>query len=112
MYVQAALPALIFYKTLMALAVGAGVAIIMWPFRSARKEWKSLKESVAETKAELVHQRENHLTHIEAHGKEQVDLLGKVVDVLDGVRLDLKEQTGFIQAMAILPKTAPTRRKR
>jgi hypothetical protein len=89
------------YKIFMGIFVAGGIALVTWPFRK-----------LSAIHAELTAQRENHLTHIEAHGKEQVDLLGKMCASLEGVRLDLKEQTGFIQAMAILPKAAPTRRKR
>jgi len=82
----------------------------MWPFRKARSEWTALKDSVAATREELVQQRENHLTHIEMYGKQQTELLTKACEALDGVRLDLKEQTGYLRA-SITPVRRTLRKK-
>jgi hypothetical protein len=73
-------------------------AVLVWPFKVVKREWNAAKETLAETKAELELQRTNHLTHIEEYGKTQIELLGKVADTLDGVRLDLREQTGYLAA--------------
>jgi hypothetical protein len=43
---------------------------------------------------ELTAQRVNHLTHIEVSNEKQVELLGKMTDVLTDVRLDLRETLG------------------
>jgi hypothetical protein len=93
----------ILYRIFFSLLVAGAGALIMWPIRKARTEWLSLRESIAETKNELEHQRTNCLATLQIQGQDQVNLLGKVCTTLDGVRLDLKEQTGFIQAMALRP---------
>lgn len=98
------------YKALVGLLVGGLGALMLWPFRAARKEWKSLKENTAAIHEELIHQRSNHLEHIQANGEQQITLLTKVADLLDGVRLDLKEQTGYIKAQGL--RTARSRAKR
>ncbi len=88
------------------LVAGVGM-VLMWPFRKAKKEWHDLKTALASTQTELTHQRENHLTHIEEHSKTQVELLTKMSDTLDGVRLDLREQTGYLKATADLSRPRP-----
>ena len=85
------------YKMAASAAVGVIMAIILWPFRKARKEWAALKEEQSSIHAELVQQRTNHLTHIEEYGKQQIALLTKACEVLDGVRLDLREQTVILR---------------
>ncbi len=72
----------------------------MYPFRKAKKEWQVLKTAIASTQAELELQRTNCLTTLQSQGEKQVELLGKVSNTLDGVRLDLAEQTGFLRAGA------------
>ena len=84
------------------------MAILLWPFRKIKKEWTAFKTEQATIHSELVQQRENHLTHIEQYGKTQTELLAKICDVLDGVRLDLCEQTTILRVLGV----APTRRKR
>jgi hypothetical protein len=86
------------YMIFKGLIVAGGGALLLWPFRK-----------LSAIHAELIAQRENHLTHIEAHGKEQVELLGKACAALDGVRLDLKEQTGYLRAVSPVP--APRRKR-
>ena len=73
----------------------------MWPFRKARKEWAELKKEQSDIHAELVQQRTNCLATLQTQGARQIELLGKTVDILSGVRLDLAEQTGFIRAGAM-----------
>jgi hypothetical protein len=97
----------LFIKTVVGLVITGLLGVIMWPFRYARKEWKGMKEEQTRIHEELVQQRANHLTHIERYNKDQVDLLNKVCNVLDGVRLDLREQTGYLKAFTEL---APRRR--
>jgi hypothetical protein len=85
------------------LKAGAGLVItgllgaIVWPFRKMKSEWIDMKKEQACIHSELVQQRENHLTHIEMYSNDQVTLLNKVCDVLEGVRLDLREQTTILR---------------
>ena len=85
------------YKAAASAVVGVIMAIVLWPFRRARKEISEFKFQQGAIHAELVQQRENHLTHIEQYGKTQTELLAKMCDVLDGVRLDLREQTVILR---------------
>lgn len=78
--------------------------VIMYPFRKIHKEWSSLKEEQSAIHKELVQQRTNCLTTLQTQGEEQIKLLGKAVDVLDGVRLDLAEQTGYLKAFVPAPR--------
>ncbi len=87
-----------FYKALVGLIITGIGAMIMWPIRKVKKEWASLRDAVASTQAELVLQRTNCLTTLSHQGEEQVKLLSKVSETLDGVRLDLAEQTGYLRA--------------
>ena len=91
-------------KALVALVVGALGYIIMFPFRKARKEWSSLKDAVVETKKELEQQRMNCLATLQNQGDTQIQLLTKMSDTLDGVRVDFKEHTGFIQGLVQSPR--------
>ena len=91
------------YKMAASAAVGVIMAIILWPFRKARKEWAALKEEQSSIHAELVQQRTNCLTTLQSQGVTQIELLGKTVAALDGVRLDLAEQTGCLRAMTAQP---------
>ena len=85
------------YKVAASVAVGVVMSIVLWPFRRARKEISEFKSQQGAIHAELVQQRENHLTHIEQYGKAQTELLEKMCGVLDGVRLDLREQTVILR---------------
>ena len=79
-------------------AVGLVITgVIMWPFRKARTEWIALKDEQAAIRTELTTQRTNCLNTLQMQGEEQIKLLGKAVDVLDGVRLDLREQTTILR---------------
>jgi hypothetical protein len=95
---------LLFNKALMTLAVGIIGYIIMFPVRKARAEWISLKETTAKIYEELSQQRTNCLTRLQSQGDEQIKLLGKMADTLDGVRVDFKEHTGFIQGLVQSPR--------
>jgi hypothetical protein len=98
------------------LAIKAGVSlvitgllsIILWPIRTIRKGWIALKEEQKLIHEELIKQRENCLTTLQKQGDTQIVLLGKTVAALDGVRLDLAEQTGCLRAMTAQP---PRRRR-
>jgi hypothetical protein len=111
MQVQTIVPLMtLLYKVFMGLLVAGGIGIIMWPFRSIRKEWRTLKDSVAETHAELVTQRTNCLTTLQNQGDRQIELLGKAVETLGNIHTSQAAMSGFMQATQII--AAPTRRKR
>ena len=88
----------LFLKTVIGLVITGLLGVAMWPFRLARKEWKALKEEQSAIHTELVRQRENCLSTLQSQGETQIVLLGKMASTLDGVRLDLAEQTGFLRA--------------
>ena len=100
------------YKAAASAGVGVIMAIILWPFRKARKEWTALKEEQASIHAELVTQRENHLTHIELYGKQQTELLTKVCDTLDKIHLSQAEMTGMCRTNTIVGACKPRRRSK
>ena len=95
-----------FAKAIVSLVVAGLGGLMLWPIKYARREWKSIKEAVASTHAELITQRQNHLTHIQENGEQQTKILTKVVDILEGLRLDTQSQTGFIQGLALSPMRA------
>jgi hypothetical protein len=71
-------------KALVGLVITGLGTLMLWPVRKVRKEWAILKETMASTHAELVLQRTNCLGSLQKQGEEQVKLLGKVSDTLDG----------------------------
>ena len=91
------------FKAFVGLVLTGLLGVIMYPFRKAHKEWTALKSDIASTHAELVQQRTNCLTTLQQQGESQVKLLEKAVAALDGVRIDLAEQTGYLKAS--VPKT-------
>lgn len=93
----------ILYKTVTAAVVGAIMTIVLWPFRQVRKEWIAFKAEQASIHAELVQQRSNCLTTLQTQGVTQIELLGKTVAALDGLHVDLAEQTGYLRAMTAQP---------
>ncbi len=95
-------------KWAIGLVLSGLVAVFVWPFRRARKEWNTLKDEQSKIHDELVQQRTNCLTTLQLQGVEQISLLTKTVAALDGVRLDLAEQTGYLRAMTAQP---PRRRR-
>jgi hypothetical protein len=94
------------YKVAASAAIGVIMTIVLWPFRKARAEWKSLKDEQSSIHAELVQQRTNCLATLQTQGDRQIELLGKVADTLTGMALSQAEQTGFLRASAL-----PTRRR-
>ena len=99
MFVQTDPLMMLLSKILMGLVVAGGIALILWPFKK-----------LSAIHNELIAQRENCLTTLQTQGADQVKLLTKAVDVLDGVRLELGTQTGFLQALSLIPK--PLRRSK
>ena len=91
-------------KSLVGLAITGIGALMLYPIRYVKKAYEELLTAVNSTHAELVHQRENHLTHMEASGAEQVKLLSKMSDTLDGVRLDFKEHRAYVQGLVQSPQ--------
>ena len=67
------------------------------PWPDGATEWIALKDEQAAIRTELTTQRTNCLNTLQMQGVEQIKLLGKAVDVLDGVRLDLREQTTILR---------------
>lgn len=90
-------------KSIVGLIITGLLGAFMWPFRKARSEWTALKKEQASIHAELVQQRTNCLTTLQSQGVSQIELLGKTVAALDGVRLDLAEQTGYLKAAVVQP---------
>lgn len=92
----------VIWAILSKVAIGAAVtgvgALLMYPFKKAKKEWASLKQSMEDTKQELVLQRTNHLHHIEINGAEQTKLLEKAVETLEAIHLGQVEMSGYIKA--------------
>ena len=91
-------------KALMTLVVGVLGYLFMFPFRKAKAEFVSLKETTAKIHEELTQQRTNCLATLSQQGEKQIDLLTKVADTLDGLRLDTQAQTGFIQGLVASPR--------
>jgi hypothetical protein len=115
MFSSAAVPADIwnqlgptFLKTLIGLALSGAIGAILWPFRRIKKEWIEMKKDQASIHEELVQQRTNCLVTLQQQGVQQIELLTKTVASLDGVRLDLAEQTGCLRALT----SSPIRRRR
>jgi hypothetical protein len=98
------------FKALVGIIVTGLLGAFMWPFRKMKKEWQGVKESLAAVHEELSVQRSNHLSHIESNGKQQIELLAKMAESMDGVRLDLREQTTILRMSA--PKMRVTRKKK
>lgn len=90
-------------KWIMGIVLTGLLGVFMWPFRKAHTEWTALKKNIEATHNELVQQRTNCLSTLQTQGATQIDLLGKTVAALDGVRFDLAEQTGYLRASAAQP---------
>ena len=97
-------------KTGIGLALTGLLGVFMWPVRKIKQEWKGVKESLNAVQTELGVQRNNCLATLQSQGDTQIELLGKTVAALDGVRLDLATQTGYMAAQAALE--LPRRRAR
>src|ERR1035437_3240693 len=91
-------------KSLLGLAITGIGALMLYPVRYVKREWKSIKDAVASTHAELVKQRENCLSTLQNQGDAQITLLTKMADTLDGVRLDFKEHRAYVQGLVQSPK--------
>jgi predicted nucleotide-binding protein (sugar kinase/HSP70/actin superfamily) len=74
--------------------VTAFLGAITMPFRKVMAAYREAKEKLESISKELTEQRTNHLSHIETSNEKQVELLGKMTDVLTDVRLDLRETLG------------------
>lgn len=90
-------------KSVISIVVGGALTLAFWPLRKARKEWAELKKETVNIHSELVQQRTNCLTTLQAQGSTQIELLGKTVSALEGVRLDLAQQIGCLQALTAQP---------
>ena len=97
-------------KTLVGIVITTILGALMWPVRKIKQEWKDVKDSLTAMQDELCTQRNNCLNTLQSQGAEQIDLLGKTVAALDGVRLDLATQTGYMAAQA--NKEVPRRRSK
>jgi hypothetical protein len=86
------------YKVAASAAVGVIMAIVLWPFRTIKKEWVEMKKNQASIHSELVQQRTNCLTTLQTQGDRQIELLGKVSDTLTGIALSQAEMTGYCKA--------------
>lgn len=91
------------FKAAVGLVVTGLLGVVMWPFRKAHKEWIALKDEVTATRTELTQQRTNCLSTLQTQGEEQIKLLSKTVEVLEGTRLDIAQQTGYLSAIAAQP---------
>lgn len=96
------------FKSVVGLVITGLIGVIMWPLKKAKKEWQGVKESLSAVQKELGIQRSNCLETLQRQGDQQIELLGKTVAALDGVRLDLATQTGYMAAQAsqVIPKRA------
>lgn len=83
----------VLYKATIGAVVAGIAALAAWPFTK-----------LAKIHEELTVQRTNCLQTLQEDGKTQIQLLEKVSDTLNGVRLDLKEQTGFLAAANQRPR--------
>lgn len=86
------------YKVAASAAVGVTMAIVLWPFRKARREWMVLKAEQASIHSELVQQRTNCLSTLQHQGDTQIELLGKMAGTLENIALSQAEMTGFCKA--------------
>lgn len=73
----------------------------MWPVRKIRKEWTVLKVDQASIHQELVKQRENCLTTLQAQGATMIGLQSKTVDILGEIRVSQAEMVGYLKAGAL-----------
>jgi len=92
------------YKALATLVVGGLGYAFMFPFRKAKAEFVSLKETTAKIHEELTHQRQNCLATLQNQGDKQIELLGKMSDTLSGVRLDFAEHRSYVQGLVQSPR--------
>jgi DNA anti-recombination protein RmuC len=84
----------VFKEGIHEIVIAVAIGVLMWPVKKVKKAYEDATESIEVLRSELVNQRENHLTHIEAANEKQVEILSKMSDVLTDVRLDLRETLG------------------
>jgi hypothetical protein len=84
-------------RTMVGLVFTGLIGAIMWPVRKTKKEWSKLTTKLDAVHMELVTQRSNCLATLQVQGDTQIELLGKTVAVLDGLRLDTREQTTMLR---------------
>jgi hypothetical protein len=82
------------HELVSAVLVSAFLGAIAMPFKRIIKAYTEVVGKLDAVHTELTAQRVNHLTHIEVSNEKQVELLGKMTDVLTDVRLDLRETLG------------------
>ena len=82
------------HELVSAVLVSAFLGMIAMPFKRIIKAYTEVVGKLDAVHTELTAQRVNHLTHIEVSNEKQVELLGKMTDVLTDVRLDLRETLG------------------
>ena len=82
------------HELVSAVLVSAFLGVIAMPFKRIIKAYTEVVGKLDAVHTELTAQRVNHLTHIEVSNEKQVELLGKMTDVLTDVRLDLRETLG------------------
>jgi hypothetical protein len=85
-------------KSLMGVAITGFGALMLYPVRYVKREWKSLKDAIADTHAELILQRTNCLTTIGSQGEKQIELLSRAVNTLEAIHLGQVEMSGYIKA--------------
>jgi DNA mismatch repair ATPase MutS len=69
----------------------------MYPIRAIKKEWANLNKKIEAAQEELVHQRTNCLSTLQAQGEKQVTALDKIADTLSLMHLDQKETLGMLR---------------
>ena len=84
-------------KALIGLSVAGVGTLLMYPFRKAKKEWASLKASIADAQQELVQQRTNCLATLQQQGDKQIEILGECSETLKLMHLDQKETLGMLK---------------
>ena len=82
------------HEVVSAILVSLFIGVITMPFRKVMAAYRETKDKLEGISKELTEQRTNHLSHIETANDKQVELLGKMADVLTDVRLDLRETLG------------------
>ena len=82
------------HELVSAVLVSAFLGVIAMPFKRIIKAYTEVVGKLDAVHTVLTAQRVNHLTHIEVSNEKQVELLGKMTDVLTDVRLDLRETLG------------------
>ena|ERR1039458_6349174 len=99
------------FKASVGFALTGLLGVIMWPIRKIKKEWADMKAEQVSMHSELVLQRTNCLSTLQAQGVAQIELLTKVAGSLEHIALSQAEMTGFFKASAGLP-IAPRRTRK